>query len=113
MRQQPTMVLFQDLSPLAFKEHSYTIFVFVTADGVADETLGLPAEGDLEDLYFSHTNFAGITSVFGARGERCDNCLTPMKTICLIVSGPQKKKKSRKKNSEKKNSFQFFFLGKL
>ena len=75
MRQQPTMVLFQNLSPLAFKEHSYTIFVFVTADGVADETLGLPAEGDLEDLYFSHTNFAGITSVFGARGERCDNCL--------------------------------------
>ncbi|GAX77217.1 hypothetical protein CEUSTIGMA_g4663.t1 [Chlamydomonas eustigma] len=62
---------------------SYTVFVFVVRKRF--EQQWTPPQPKLEALLQSH-NLAGITAIFGAKGEGCDNCMKRRKPITLKVN---------------------------
>ena len=72
MRERPCYAMFSNIDPDGFADSSYSIHVFVVA------LAGSEAWAAPDDIYAfdEAAGYAGATSIFGGRGESCENCAT-------------------------------------
>ncbi len=71
-----------DVAGRQLAKSSYTLFVFVLPKGT--EAQWLPPMDPA--LVMQAHGLAGIATVFGGRGEKCDNCVRRRKPITLRVN---------------------------